>query len=137
MCFGLVQLGSTDQKLKRLDARWQGYFLFVSLIIFLSAMTRVKQSGQANRTLPVGVRDNGRIVAASTRRLHSGHRLIFEGSLPIKPKLAINTVTRQAHLARSPDAGFPCSYYHYARLRQGRWLANSRQREGLLPATDG
>ena len=61
--------------------RRQGYLLFVSLLIFLSAITRVKQSGQANRTLPVGVRDNGRIVAASTNRLHSGHRFVFEGSL--------------------------------------------------------
>src|SRR5450830_175539 len=65
----------------------QGYLLFASLTIFLSAMTRVKQSGQANRTPPYCERDNGRIVAASTRRLHSGHRLIFEGSLPIKFKI--------------------------------------------------
>ena len=71
----------------------QGYLLFFSLTIFLSAMTRVKQSGQANRTPLVGLRDNGRIVAASTRRLHSGHRLIFDGSLPIKSKFPINTVS--------------------------------------------
>ena len=74
--------------------RRQGYLLFVSLLIFLSAITRVKQSGQANRTLPVGVRDNGRIVAASTNRLHSGHRFVFEGSLPINSRFAINTEPR-------------------------------------------
>jgi hypothetical protein len=58
--------------------------MFASLTLFLNAMTRVKQSGQAYRTPPPScVRDNGRIVAASTNRLHSGHRLIFDGSLPI------------------------------------------------------
>jgi hypothetical protein len=61
----------------------QRYLLFASLTIFLSAMTRVKQSGQTYRTPPCCERDNGRIVAASTRRLHSGHRLIFDGSLLI------------------------------------------------------
>jgi hypothetical protein len=70
--------------LERYIAGTRGYLLFASLAIFLSAITRVKQSGQANRTPPVRERDKGRIVAASTRRLHSGHLLIFEGSLPIK-----------------------------------------------------
>jgi hypothetical protein len=46
-------------------------------------MIRVKQSGQAHRIPPCGMRDNGRIVVDSTIRLHSGHRLIFDGSLPI------------------------------------------------------
>jgi hypothetical protein len=43
-------------------------------------MIRVTQSGQAYRAPPPWrVRDNGRIVAASTNRLHSGHRLVFDG----------------------------------------------------------
>jgi hypothetical protein len=46
------------------------------------SITRLKQSGQAKRTPPPSrVRDKGRMVEASTSRRHSGHRLIFEGSL--------------------------------------------------------
>lgn len=55
-----------------------------SVAAFLSAITRLKQSGQAYRMPPPSrVRDNGRMVEDSTRRRHSGHRLIFEGSLLI------------------------------------------------------
>ena len=43
--------GSIDQKLKRLGDRWQSDLLFVFLMIFLSAMTGVRQSRQANRLI--------------------------------------------------------------------------------------
>ena len=43
------------------------------------------------------VRDNGRIVDASTSRLHCGHHLIFEGSfvmaLPASYQPAVSIVT--------------------------------------------
>jgi hypothetical protein len=46
------------------------------------SVTRLKQSGQAKRRPPPNrERDKGRMVEASTSRRHSGHRLIFEGSL--------------------------------------------------------
>jgi len=59
------------------------------------AMTRAKQSTQARRTPPpCRVRDRGRMVEVSARRPHSGHRLIFEGSLDM--------IERQK-LCRSPN----------------------------------
>jgi hypothetical protein len=57
------------------------------LIIVTVAMSRPKQAKQTNRTLFGDVRATGRIVVASTMQVHSGHRLIFDGSLLINTSL--------------------------------------------------
>ena len=59
------------------------YFARASCTTFLNAITRVKQSGQTLRTGPRSARDSGRMLEASIKRLHSGHRFILEGSLVI------------------------------------------------------
>jgi len=55
------------------------YLLRASRATFLSALTRVKQSGQAyRRPLPWVVCDNGRMLVESTKHLHSGHHFVFD-----------------------------------------------------------
>lgn len=75
------------------------YLPRASRTTFLKARTRLKQSGQTNRIpLPSWLRDSGRMVADSTSRLHSGHTLIFEGSLPTASPRRIE---RRSHMPLS------------------------------------